>query len=117
MYIDISIWFAILKYFPNFRKWATPVGLGIVCLALGLGSFSTNVAHLVVTQGIIYAVGGGLAWTPILFYIEEWWVQRRGFAYGTTMAGLGLSGAILPVILEGLLPSYRFRTPRRVCVR
>ncbi|KFY50125.1 hypothetical protein V496_09576 [Pseudogymnoascus sp. VKM F-4515 (FW-2607)] len=115
MYMDISIWFAVLKYFPNFRKWATPVGLAIVCLALGLGSFSTTVGHLIITQGIIYALGGGLAFTPILFYIEEWWVRRRGFAYGTTMAGLGLSGAILPVVLEWLLRSYGFRTTLRVC--
>jgi MFS family permease len=115
MYMDITLWYQALKYFPKFRKWATPVGLVIVCLALGLGSFSTSVPHLILTQGIIYALGGGLAWTPILFYIEEWWVRRRGFAYGVAMAGLGLSGAILPVILEWLLHSYGFRTTLRVC--
>lgn len=115
MYMDITIWYVLLKLFPSFRKWATPVGLVIVCLALGLGSFATSVSHLILTQGIIYSLGGGLAWTPILFYIEEWWVRRRGFAYGVTMAGLGLSGAILPVILEWLLHSFGFRTTLRVC--
>ncbi|KAF2180501.1 MFS general substrate transporter [Zopfia rhizophila CBS 207.26] len=115
MYMDITIMFALLKYFPKMRLWATPAGLVIVCLSLGLGSLSTNVSHLILTQGIIYAIGGGFAWTPILFYLEEWWVRRRGFAYGTTMAGLGMSGAILPVILEWLLHSYGFRTTLRVC--
>ncbi|EUC36594.1 hypothetical protein COCCADRAFT_34112 [Bipolaris zeicola 26-R-13] len=115
MYMDITLWFAVLKYFPRFRRYATPAGLVVVCLALGLGSLSTNVTHLIVTQGILYALGGGLAWTPILFNIEEWWVRRRGFAYGATMAGLGLSGAILPLILEWLLQSYGFRTTLRVC--
>ncbi|KAH7359520.1 major facilitator superfamily domain-containing protein [Pyrenochaeta sp. MPI-SDFR-AT-0127] len=115
MYLDITIWFVVLKSFPRFRQWATPVGLIIVCLALGLGSLSNSVTHLIITQGILYAIGGGLAWTPILFYIEEWWVRRRGFAYGATMAGLGLSGAILPVVLEWLLHSYGFRTTLRVC--
>ncbi|KAF2469690.1 MFS general substrate transporter [Lindgomyces ingoldianus] len=115
MYMDITIMFALLKYFPKLRRWATPIGLVVVCLALGLGSFSTNVSHLILTQGIIYAIGGGFAWTPILFYLEEWWVRRRGFAYGATMAGLGLSGAILPVVLEWLLHTYGFRTTLRVC--
>lgn len=115
MYMDVTIWFAVLKCYPRFRKWATPVGLFIVCLALGLGSLSTSVSQLILTQGIIYAIGGGLAWTPILFILEEWWVRRRGFAYGATMAGLGLSGAILPVVLEWLLHSYGFRTTLRVC--
>jgi MFS family permease len=115
MYMTIVPWFAVLKYFPRFRRWATPAGLVILCLALGLGSLSTSVPHLILTQGIFYAIGGGLAWTPILFNIEEWWVRRRGFAFGATMAGLGLSGAVLPVILEWLLHSYGFRTTLRVC--
>jgi MFS family permease len=114
MYMAIIPVFALLKCFPRLRAWATPVGLVIMCLSLGLGSFSTSVAHLIVTQGIVYAIGGGIAWTPILFYIEEWWVRRRGFAYGATMAGLGLSGAILPIILQWLLTNYGFRTTLRV---
>ncbi|PVI06253.1 MFS general substrate transporter [Periconia macrospinosa] len=115
MYMSIIPMFVLLKFFPRLRAWATPVGLSIMCLALGLGSFSTTVTHLIMTQGIIYSLGGGLAWTPILFYIEEWWVRKRGFAYGVTMAGLGLSGAILPVVLQWLLEEYGFRTTLRVC--
>jgi MFS family permease len=114
MYMIIIPAFALLKCFPRLRAWATPAGLVIMCLALGLGSFSTTVTHLIVTQGILYAIGGGLAWTPILFYIEEWWVRRRGFAYGATMAGLGLSASILPIILQWLLSNYGFRTTLRV---
>jgi MFS family permease len=107
--------FALLKSFPHLRAWATPVGLVIMCLSLGLGSLSVTVTHLIITQGIMYSMGGALAWTPILFYIEEWWVLRRGFAYGATMAGLGLSGAILPMVLQWLLEKYGFRTTLRVC--
>lgn len=115
MYVDIILGFALLKYYPWMRMWATPAGLVITCLALGLGSFATTVNHLIITQGVLYAIGGGLAWTPILFFIEEWWVRRRGFAYGATMAGLGLSGAILPLVLQWLLDRYGFRTTLRVC--
>ncbi|KAF2443009.1 MFS general substrate transporter [Karstenula rhodostoma CBS 690.94] len=115
MYMWIIPMFVLLKLYPRLRIWAAPVGLTIMCLSLGLGSFATSVTHLIISQGIMYAIGGGLAWTPILFYIEEWWVCRRGFAYGATMAGLGLSGAILPVVLQWLLDSYGFRTTLRVC--
>ncbi|KAF2125172.1 MFS general substrate transporter [Dothidotthia symphoricarpi CBS 119687] len=115
MYMALIPVFVLLKFFPKFRAWATPVGLVIICLALGLGSFSNNITHLILTQGIVYAIGGSLAWTPILFYIEEWWVRRRGLAFGVTMAGFGMSGAILPVVLEWLLHGYGFRTTLRVC--
>ncbi|KAF2623677.1 MFS general substrate transporter [Macroventuria anomochaeta] len=102
-YMDITVWFMVLKCYPRLRPWATPVGLVVI------------VSHLILTQGIIYTLGGGLAWTPILFHTEEWWARRRGFAYGITMAGLGLSGAILPVILEWLLQSCGFCTMLRIC--
>ncbi|KAJ4360058.1 uncharacterized protein N0V89_000617 [Didymosphaeria variabile] len=115
MYMWIIPMFVLLKLYPRLRIWAAPVGLTIMCLSLGLGSLATNVTHLIMSQGIMYAIGGGLAWTPILFYIEEWWVLRRGFAYGATMAGLGLSGAVLPIVLQWLLDSYGFRTTLRVC--
>lgn len=114
MYMDVAFIFPLLKAFPQLRKWATPIGLIIVCLALGLGSLATNTTHLVLTQGIFYAIGGGFAWTPILFLIEEWWVRRRGFAYGVMLAGMGLSGAVLPMVLDWLLHSYGFRTTLRV---
>lgn len=103
MYMAIIPMFALLKIYPRLRAWGTPVGLVIMGLSLGLGSLSENVTHLIVAQGVMYAVGGALAWTPILFYIEEWWVRKRGFAFGVTMAGLGLSGAILPMVLQWLL--------------
>ncbi|CAI6337050.1 unnamed protein product [Periconia digitata] len=115
MYMSIIPMFALLKFFPRIRIWATPVGLVIAAMALGLASLSTNVVHLILTQGIMYSIGGGLAWTPILFYIEEWWVRRRGFAFGVTMAGLGLSGAILPIAIQWMLEKYGFRTTLRVC--
>ena len=114
MYMDLVFIFVLLKYFPKLRRYSGPAGLLIVCLALGLGSFSTSVTHLILTQGIAYAIGGGFAWAPILFYLEEWWVQRRGFAYGATLAGLGLSGTIMPVIVDWLLRNYGFRTTLRI---
>jgi MFS family permease len=115
MYLNLPVIFAVLKYFPRSRIWATPAGLVVMCLALGLGSLSDTVPHLIITQGVLYAIGGGFAWTPILFLIEEWWVRRRGFAFGVMLAGQGMSGAILPVVLEWLLHAYGFRTTLRVC--
>lgn len=115
MYMGLTVFFALLKSFPDLRKWATPIGLVTVSLSLGLASFATKTLHLILTQGVMYALGGCFAWCPVLFYLEEWWVRRRGFAYGTTIAGQAIAGAILPVVLEWLLDSYGFRTTLRVC--
>ncbi len=115
MHLSLTIWFVVLKTFPRFRRSAPLIGLAIISLSLGLASFSTTVGHLIVAQGVVYAIAGGLAWTPFLFYIEEWFTRRRGTAYGVVIAGLGMSGAIFPPVLEWLLHSYGFRTTLRVC--
>jgi hypothetical protein len=53
MYLEQPIMVAILKYFSKFRLWSSAVGLIIMGLALGLGSFSTSVPHLILTQGVV----------------------------------------------------------------
>jgi hypothetical protein len=40
---------------------------------------------------------------------------NAGVAYGIPMADIGVSGAIVPVMLEWLLNFYFFRTTLRVC--
>jgi MFS family permease len=88
MYIELPLFFAFLKSFPKLRLWATPVGMVIMCLSLALSSFATSVNHLILTQGVMYAIGGGFAWVPILFYVEEWFEKRRSLAYGVIMVML-----------------------------
>jgi len=87
MYMAQPPAFAILKAFPKFRPLSNPVGLVIMCLSLGLGSFSTNVTQLILTQGVLFAVGGTLAWMPMLLYLPEWFVRRRSFAFGVMLVG------------------------------
>lgn len=82
MYLDLPIIFAVLHIWPRFRPYCTPVGLFIMCLALGLSSFSTTTTHLIATQGILYAIGGSLAYSPCIIYMDEWFVKKKGLAFG-----------------------------------
>lgn len=34
------------------------------------------------SQGVGYAVGAGLAYAPTILFLDEWFVVRKGFAYG-----------------------------------
>lgn len=51
---------------PRLGRWSPFAGLLTSCLALALGSFSTTVPHLIVTQGILYAIGGSIAYIPCM---------------------------------------------------
>lgn len=114
MYLDLPIVFGLLRRWPQYQRLSTTGGLITMCLALGLSSFATNTTHLIVTQGVIYAIGGSFAYSPCIMFIDEWFNKRKGLAYGIMWAGTGLAGVILPLVMEWLLNTYGFRTTLRV---
>jgi MFS transporter, MCT family, solute carrier family 16 (monocarboxylic acid transporters), member 10 len=42
---------------------------------------------LVLTQGILFGIGGSLLYGPCLSYLSEWFISRRGMANGILFAG------------------------------
>jgi hypothetical protein len=57
-------------------------GVLMMALALATSSFATSVAHLIVTQGILYGIGGSISYSTCLILIDEWFDNRKGFAFG-----------------------------------
>lgn len=132
MYLDLPIVFAVLNGYPKFRPYCTATGLVIMCLALALSSFSTTTTHLIVSQGIFYAIGGSLAYSPCIIYMNEWFVKRKGLAFGimwvcifhsfdatkscltsVLQAGTGLAGVVLPLVMQFVLEKYGYKTTLR----
>ena len=62
MYLDLPIIFSVMQRWQKTRSYCTATGLLVMCLALSLSSFSTTTTHLMVTQGVIYAIGGSMAY-------------------------------------------------------
>ncbi|KAK1827898.1 MFS general substrate transporter [Podospora conica] len=114
MYIDIPLVMGILQRFPHLARWFPLSGLTIMCLSLALSSLSTTVTHLIATQGVLYAIGGSIAYAPCIIYTDQWFVRRKGLAYGVMWSGTGLAGVVLPLLLETLLSRHGFATTLRV---
>ncbi|KAJ5624358.1 hypothetical protein N7510_000667 [Penicillium lagena] len=113
MYLDLPLVFAAYRQWPKYQRLGCGVGVLLMCLALGLSSFSTNVTHLIITQGIFYAIGGSIAYSPCILLMEDWFDKRKGLAFGVMWAGTGLGGVVLPIVMEQLLSQYGFRTTLR----
>ncbi|KAE8336928.1 hypothetical protein BDV24DRAFT_141053 [Aspergillus arachidicola] len=113
-YMISPLTFALLQGFPVLKRWCSPAGLLIMCLALVLSSFASNTTHLILTQGIAYGVGGNLAYSPMIIFMNEWFVHKRGLAFGTMWAGTGVSGVVLPLVLQWLLNAYGHKTTLRI---
>lgn len=114
MYLTGPLTMGFLRLYPGLGRWSPIVGLLVMCLALAMSSFSTTVTHLIITQGVLYAIGGCICYSPCIVYMDEWFVKRKGLAYGTMWAGTGLAGVVLPLLLENLLNKYGFKTTLRI---
>lgn len=82
MYFEATFLFAIGQRWPRVRCYFGPIGVSIIVVALIASSFSTHVWHLILTQGILYGIGGGILYAPVLMFIDEWFVKRKGLALG-----------------------------------
>ena len=104
----------VLRRWPSRRRHVSVLGLLIMIIGLFIASFATHVSHLIFSQGLLYGLGGSLFYNPFLFYVDEWFVKRKGLAYGIFWSGTGVSGAVTPFILGWALNTYGFRNTLRV---
>jgi MFS family permease len=82
MYLGAPFIFAGLTRWPESRRPCTYIGIILICAALAAASFATEVWHLIVSQGVLYSIGGGLAYNPLILFVNEWFIQKKGQAFG-----------------------------------
>ena len=103
----------VLQRWPSQRRNISILGLIMITIGLLAASFTDRVSHLIITQGIIYGLGGALLYNPFIFYLDEWFIERKGLAYGVFWAGTGTCGAVVPLIVDWGLDRFGVRTTLR----
>ncbi|KAF8302323.1 MFS general substrate transporter [Clavulina sp. PMI_390] len=88
--------------------------LAICVISMFLSSFATEVWQLILLQGIVYSMAGGLLYSPYILWLPEWFVERRSLAGSLTLASMSLGGAIYPVLMNYLLVHTGFRWTLRI---
>jgi predicted MFS family arabinose efflux permease len=61
----------------------------------------------------MYGVGFLIFYYPIISFVNEFWIERRGMAYGILCASSGLSGIVMPLGIEAMLNKYGYPTTLR----
>lgn len=61
----------------------------------------------------MYGLGNLLTYVPLMSMVNEYWVARRGMAFGLICSASGFSGAIMPFIIQALLHKYGYPTTLR----
>jgi MFS family permease len=114
MYMGTPLVLIICRLHPRFTRWCTLIGLTGASLSIATSSFCTSLPQLIVTQGIAFGVSSCFAYCPSTLYIDEWFVRRKGLAYGIVWSAAGFGGVVLPILLETLLSNFGFQTATRI---
>lgn len=84
------------------------IGAVLQLLGIFLMSVSRTYWHLMLTQGVLTGLGGGIFFTPSLALVATYFDRRRGLAVGLATTGNSAGGMVYPLIVRQLLPKVGF---------
>ncbi|RYP46430.1 hypothetical protein DL768_007342 [Monosporascus sp. mg162] len=90
------------------------VGSLLQVLGIFLMSISTEYWHLMLTQGVLTGIGGGIFYTPSLALLSTYFQSKRGLAVGIATTGNSAGGIIYPLVVRQLIPQVGFAWTARV---
>ncbi|KAF2422185.1 MFS general substrate transporter [Tothia fuscella] len=107
-YLGAPVITPFIKRYPKYLHQMIWVGWPFCIAGLAAGSFANTLGGLIITQGIMYGVGFVIFYYPILSFVNEFWIERRGMAYGLLCSASGVSGVVMPFILSKMLNRYGY---------
>jgi MFS family permease len=114
MFMGAPLVLALCRLYPRWARWCSPFGLVICFLSLLATSFCSTVPQLIGVQGALFGIGGCFAFCPCIVFIDQWFDQRKGLAFGIWCSAAGVGGAGIPPVLEGLLGTVGFTSTMRI---
>ncbi|KAH7370445.1 major facilitator superfamily domain-containing protein [Rhexocercosporidium sp. MPI-PUGE-AT-0058] len=86
-----------------------------LCVLGNIGaSFGTQLWVMVVCQGVLYGIGFLIVSYATFSMLNEWFVKKRGLAYGIQLSAAGAGGLALPFLLQVLLEKYGYDMTLRI---
>ncbi|KAI9490439.1 major facilitator superfamily domain-containing protein [Zychaea mexicana] len=82
------------------------VGSVLMCLGAIIASFSTELWHLYLTQGLLFGFGGSFLYMSVMSVIPQWFTTRRATAMGFSTSGAGLGGLAVSPMANYLIAKY-----------
>lgn len=84
---------------------------GVAVLVLGLlgASFSPSLTVLYITYSVGIGIGVGLTYVPSVGAVQPWFNERRAFATGIAVAGIGASNLVVPPLAAWWIELYGWR--------
>ncbi|PYI08183.1 putative MFS monocarboxylate transporter [Aspergillus sclerotiicarbonarius CBS 121057] len=110
LYLLSPVTFTLLTRYPYLQKYCASVGLILSVGGSLFSSFATTVWELIATQGVMCGLGNGLVFSPTTLYLDQWFIRRKGLAYGIMWAAKSISCVALPFVTSACLGRFGART-------
>ncbi|KAI1612664.1 major facilitator superfamily domain-containing protein [Exophiala viscosa] len=115
IYLSMPVLFGLFtNKYAHYRRHAGAIGIVLLVGSLVLSSFAKEVWQLVLTQGVLQALGSTLLFSSSTIYLDEWFVRRKGFAYGVMLSVKSAVGAGTPLLFGYLISKLGFRNTLRI---
>ncbi|EJT98607.1 MFS general substrate transporter, partial [Dacryopinax primogenitus] len=113
-YISGLILPAFMARHPRWIRCMQWLALGLGTGSFVLSSFANSIWQLIILQGVLVGISCGILYTPVILWLYEWFVERRGLAGGILQSGTGIGGAAFPPLIGLLLETVGFRWTLRI---
>ncbi|KIY65693.1 MFS general substrate transporter [Cylindrobasidium torrendii FP15055 ss-10] len=110
MYFASLIIMPVIYRYPWYKRHIMWLGVALCTAGLIGAAFATELWHLLLTQGIMYALGGSMLYFPAVTYLWEWFSEKKGLANGLIYSGTGVGGVVMPLVIQALLTKYGSKT-------
>ena len=114
--IEEGILFQLLPKANKHRRTLAIMGIAIITAAVFLASCSTSDWQVVLTQGVVFGVGGILLNFVHVSIFPEWFDRKKGQAMGIIWMGYRLGGLAFPPLCQWLLEKHGYAQCMRVLI-
>ncbi|GAA5888944.1 hypothetical protein JCM6882_009690 [Rhodosporidiobolus microsporus] len=98
----------VFRRYPEYVKSILWVSAAFNCGGMLVSSWATEVWQLILLQGVVCGLSGSVIYTPVLMWLNDWFVERKGLAGGIIFAGAGIGGFVFPFLIQALLDHVGF---------
>lgn len=112
--IEEGILFQILPKAARYRQTLVLIGISIMLVSLILASYAREAWQIVLTQGILYGIGGILLNFVHVSIFSEWFDKKQSQAMSIIWLGYRVGGLAFPLICQWLLDQHGYEKTLRV---
>ncbi|KAJ1913521.1 hypothetical protein H4219_005178 [Mycoemilia scoparia] len=102
----VFTWLSVLTVNQIGPRTACGIGTVICTAALLMASFSTQYWQLILTQGLLFGIGGAFFYVPTFILPTHYFTGNTGLILGIAAAGNNIGGMWLSPLVETLIEKY-----------